>query len=75
MFKGHCFPKSIILQAVCFKLRFSLSYSCLPQDFFKSEILTVSNLLLNISKKIKKFKFKSCNHPVHSRDCLYTQCQ
>jgi putative transposase len=24
--KGHCFPKSIILQAVYFKLRFSLSY-------------------------------------------------
>ena len=26
MFKGHCFPKAIILQAVYFKLRFSLSY-------------------------------------------------
>ena len=26
MFKGHCFPKSIILQAVYFKLRFGLSY-------------------------------------------------
>jgi len=26
MFKHHCFPKSIILQAVYFKLRFSLSY-------------------------------------------------
>ncbi len=26
MFKGHCFSKSIILQAVYFKLRFSLSY-------------------------------------------------
>ena len=26
MFKGHCFTKSIILQAVYFKLRFSLSY-------------------------------------------------
>jgi len=26
MFKGHCFPKTIILQAVYFKLRFSLSY-------------------------------------------------
>jgi len=25
MFKGHCFPRSIILQAVYFKLRFSLS--------------------------------------------------
>ena len=26
MFKGHCFPKAIILQAVYFKFRFSLSY-------------------------------------------------
>ena len=26
MFKGHCFPKEDILQAVYFKLRFSLSY-------------------------------------------------
>ena len=26
MFKGHCFPKEIILQAVYFKLRFTLSY-------------------------------------------------
>jgi len=26
MFKGHCFPKAINLQAVYFKLRFSLSY-------------------------------------------------
>jgi len=26
MFKGHCFPKAIILQAVYFELRFSLSY-------------------------------------------------
>ena len=26
MIKGHCFPKAIILQAVYFKLRFSLSY-------------------------------------------------
>ena len=24
--KGHCFPKTIIMQAVYFKLRFSLSY-------------------------------------------------
>jgi len=26
MFKGHCFPKAVILQAVYYKLRFSLSY-------------------------------------------------
>jgi len=26
MFKGHSFPNAIILQAVYFKLRFSLSY-------------------------------------------------
>jgi putative transposase len=26
MFKGYCFPKEVILQAVYFKLRFTLSY-------------------------------------------------
>jgi putative transposase len=26
MFEGYCFPKEIILQAVYFKLRFSLNY-------------------------------------------------
>ena len=26
MFKGHCFPKVVILQADYYKLRFSLSY-------------------------------------------------
>jgi len=26
MFKGHCFPKAVILQAIYFKLRFSLNY-------------------------------------------------
>lgn len=31
MFKGHCFLKSIILQAVYFKLRFSLSYRDLEE--------------------------------------------
>jgi len=26
MFKGHCFPKSVILHAVYLKFRFNLSY-------------------------------------------------
>ncbi len=26
MFKSHCFPETVILQAVYFKLRFGLSY-------------------------------------------------
>lgn len=26
MFKGHCFPGAVILQAVYFRLRFSLGY-------------------------------------------------
>lgn len=26
MFKNHCFPKDVILQAIYFKIRFSLSY-------------------------------------------------
>ena len=29
--KGHCFPKSIIIQAVCLKLRFTLSYRDLEE--------------------------------------------
>jgi putative transposase len=31
MFKGHCFPKDVILQAVYLKLRFSLSYQDLEE--------------------------------------------
>lgn len=31
MFKGHCFPKSIIVQAVYFKFRFGLSYREIEQ--------------------------------------------
>ena len=31
MFKGHCFPKEVILQAVYLKLRFSLSYRDLEE--------------------------------------------
>jgi len=31
MFKGHCFPEEVILQAVYYKLRFSLSYRDLEE--------------------------------------------
>ncbi len=31
MFKGHSFPKEVILQAIYFKLRFSLSYRDLEE--------------------------------------------
>ncbi len=34
MFKGHCFPKEVILQAVYFKLRFSLSYRDVEELLF-----------------------------------------
>jgi putative transposase len=33
MFKGHCFPKEVILQAVYFKLRFTLSYRDIEELF------------------------------------------
>jgi len=33
MFKGQCFPKVMILQAVYFKLRFSLSYRDVEELF------------------------------------------
>jgi putative transposase len=34
MFKGHCFPEAIRLQAVYFKLRFSLSYRDVEELLF-----------------------------------------
>src|SRR3954465_8630718 len=34
MFKGHCFPKEVILQAVYFKLRFSLTYRDVEEVLF-----------------------------------------
>ena len=51
MFKGHCFPKAIILQAVYFKLRFSLSY----RDF--EELLSIRGVKLDHAT-IQRLVFK-----------------
>ena len=48
MFKGHCFPKEIILQAVYFKLRFSLSYRDVEE-------------LLSI-RGVKRIRIKQCKY-------------
>ena len=42
MFKGHCFPKVIILQAVYYKLRFSLSYRDI-EELLKNRGITVDH--------------------------------
>ena len=42
MFKGHCFPKVVILQAVYFKLRFSLSYRDI-EELLKIRGITVDH--------------------------------
>jgi putative transposase len=52
MFKGHCFPKEVILQAVYFKLRFSLSYRDLK------ELLSVRGVVVDhatIQRWVYKF--------------------
>ncbi|WP_088323823.1 IS6 family transposase [Polaribacter tangerinus] len=51
MFKGHCFPKAIILQAVYFKLRFSLSYR------YVEELLSIRGSKVNHAN-IKRWVFK-----------------
>ena len=42
MFKGHCFPKVIILQAVYIKLRFSFSYRDI-EELLKIRGITVDH--------------------------------
>jgi len=42
MFKGHCFPKAIILQAVYFKWRFSLSSRDL-EELLSSRVVKVDH--------------------------------
>ena len=39
--KGHCYPKSIMLQAVYFKLRFTLSYRDVE------EIMKISGVIVD----------------------------
>jgi transposase-like protein len=51
MFKGRCFPKEIILQAVYFKLRFSLSYRDIE------ELLSIRGIMVDYAT-IQRWAFK-----------------
>ena len=51
MFKGHCFPKSIILNAVYVKLRFGLSYREVE------ELLQMRNVMVDHAT-IQRWVFK-----------------
>jgi putative transposase len=44
MFKGYSFPKEVILQAVYFKLRFSLSYRDIE------ELLAIRGVIVECAK-------------------------
>ena len=52
MFKGHCFPKEVILHAVNCKLRFSLSYRDL-EEFLSTRGVTVDHA--TIQRWVYKF--------------------
>ena len=56
--KGHCFPKSIILQAVYFKLRFSLSYRDIEELMsirgVKVDHATIQRWVFKFSKEIEQ---------------------
>ena len=58
MFKGHCFPKPIILQAVYYKLRFSLSYRDVEELLsirgVKVEHATIQRWVFKFSPMIEK---------------------
>jgi putative transposase len=52
MFKGRCFPKEIILQAVYLKLRFSLSYRDVE------ELLSVRGVTVDHATIIQRWVYK-----------------
>ncbi len=49
--KGHCFPKSIIIQAVYLKLRFTLSYRDVEEIMRIRGVEVVLSHLFNYSLK------------------------
>jgi putative transposase len=70
MFKGHCFPKSIILQAVYFKLRFSLSYRDVEELMtirgVKVDHATIQRWVFKFSPLVEK-QFNTRKKPVGNR--------
>jgi putative transposase len=65
MFKGHSFPKSIILQAVYFKFRFGLSYRNIE------ELMSIRGVKVDHSN-IQRWIFKFTPIQVQR---LYKRCE
>ena len=67
MFKHHCFPKSIILQAVYFKLRFSLNYRDVEELMeirgIKVDHPTIQHRVFKFTPLIEK-EFRKRKNPV-----------
>lgn len=67
MFKGHCFPRAIILQAVYFKFRFSLSYREIEELLsirgVKVDHATIQRWMFKFSPLIEK-TFRKRKRPV-----------
>ena len=70
MFKHHCFPKEIILQAVYFKLRFSLSYRDVEELLSIREVnvdhATLQRWIFKFSPLFEK-EFRKRKKPVGNR--------
>jgi putative transposase len=70
MFKGHCFPKAIILQAVYFKLRFSLSYRDVEELLFirgvKVDHATIQRWVFKFAPLVEQ-QFRKRKKPVGKR--------
>ena len=70
MFKNHCFPKEFILQAVYFKLRFSLSYRDIEELLsirgVKVDHATIQRWVFKFSPLIEK-EFRKRKKPVGNR--------
>lgn len=70
MFKYHCFPKTVILQAVYFKLRFSLSYRDVEELVsirgVKVDHATIQRWVYKFSPLIEK-EFRKRKKPIGKR--------
>jgi putative transposase len=70
MFKHHCFPKAVILQAVYFKLRFSLSYRDVEELLsirgVKVDHATIQRWVFKFTPLLEK-EFRKRKKPVNNR--------
>lgn len=65
MFKGHCFPKAVILQSVYFKLRFTMSYRDVEELLsirgIKVDHATIQRWVFKFSPLLEKeFRKRKC---------------